>query len=215
MKVLGLVLLGILAFIVLLSFLLLFLPVKIRVKYDSSISLFLYSGILRMRVLPIKDNSLISRLLSRDPGKDEKKTPEKTKKRDASEPPSLPPLNGDTIKEYLSFALSAMGRLKRLISFPIFRVHALIATDDAYKTAGIYGRVCNGVALIYPIFRDNFKVKKCDISIDASFDKPACVTCDICVKIVPVVMLFCMIKILFAFRKLTKKMTPAEEKAAV
>ena len=147
------VLAGILAFILLI----LAARIGVMVQYSQD-GLFVYAlaGPVRVKVYP---------------------RPEKGPKKKKEKPPKAPdeekPKKGGAahkLKAGLSIIGPIMAQVKRRLVISELILHYTVATDDAAKTAFLYGGAHVAVSQILPMLRYHFRVKKQDVRIGADFD---------------------------------------------
>lgn len=73
--------------------------------------------------------------------------------------------------DYLHLAVEAMGRICRAIVIRRFKVHFTIATEDAAKTAMLFGASAAAVNLTLPWVEERIRIKKKDVFVQAAFDQ--------------------------------------------
>ena len=103
--------------------------------------------------------------------------PEQKPEKKKDKPPKVPkeeahPKGGalDKLKAGLSIIGPIMEQVKQRLTIAELTLHYTIATDDAAKTALLYGGAHMAVSQILPMVRYHFRVKRQDIQIKATFD---------------------------------------------
>jgi phosphate/sulfate permease len=156
------VLLGILATVVALFILSLPLRIRLMAQYDrDGPMVFAGLGPVRMKVYP-------------RPEKRHKK-PKKKKEKPKEEPetePEVPPKGGTVqqLKAGLSLVEPTWRQIRRRLVISELTLHYTVATEDAAKTALLFGAAHAAVSQILPMIRQNFRVKKQDVQIRADFE---------------------------------------------
>ena len=74
-------------------------------------------------------------------------------------------------KKLLPVALEAVGALKRKIRIDKLILHLTWAAKDPASAAMGYGAANASMGMLYPVLDQNFKIKKCDVQIDLSFER--------------------------------------------
>jgi hypothetical protein len=164
------ILLGLLAFVLLLVLLVLFVPVYGRVTYDGELRV-------RVRVLGVS----IALLPSEDEPEEKKPTSEKKK---PAKPSKTKELLGEVSRsfkedgvaatlhylgELAKLAGQAVGRVLHSITVDKLQLELIVADGDADTTAIRYGQVCG---VLYPAFTaiaGVIKVRKRDLRVEPNF----------------------------------------------
>ena len=210
----GKVILGILAFLLLVLLLILFTPVRVRFAYDQGdVTLRLKFGPVKLQVLPRPEKP-------EEPEKKPKKKPKKEKKEKPKKPKAK--INREQIFYALEKLPPILGRaLKRTCkSFWIkpLKVYLLVAGNDPADTAALYGRLEAGIAAGLPMLERVIRIKDEDIRLYPDFaqEKMDCIA-DVGVALRPwnivtmgVRALASLIKWYLGFRKLASP-PPVEE----
>lgn len=100
---------------------------------------------------------------------DKKKISKKTRKEEA---PKAEKKGGslDKLKEILSPAIKTLGRAVRYIRIDKLCGTVTLASDDAFKTAMMFGGAAAGAGILLPVLENNFKIRKKDIEVSADFE---------------------------------------------
>ncbi len=80
---------------------------------------------------------------------------------------------GGSLESLKDIILSALKTLSPAIkSIRIDKLYGKItlASDDAFKTAMMFGSSAAGVGILLPVLENNFKIKKKDIEVNADFE---------------------------------------------
>lgn len=162
--------------ILLLTVLLCLLPVGIRIKYDNDFSLFVSIGFINVRVIPAKQKKIrvsdySERKLERQRKRQQKKDAEKERKntagtkkekKDSVLAARLKNLDTapDMIEQLYDMLLIVSDKFAKRLTVKIFRLDAIIGSDNAAKTAILYGGACNAAMLISAFLDQHMTVKK-------------------------------------------------------
>jgi hypothetical protein len=146
----------VLAIILALILLLLATRISVTAQYDQAgVRVIAGFGLLRMKVYPRAE-------------KEEKKKKEKKPKADK---PKEKGGTVDKLKAGLSIIGPIFGQVKRRLVISELTLHYTVSMPDAAMTALAYGGAHMAADAILPMVRHNFKVKKQDIQIYASFEE--------------------------------------------
>ena len=164
----GKIILGILAFLLLVLLLILFTPVRVRFTYDQGdMALRLKFGPLRIQILPGPERSE----RPKKEKKESKKKPEKEKKEKPKKPKAK--INREQIFYALEKLPPILGRaLKRTwksIRIEPLKVYLLVAGNDPADTAVLYGRLEAGIAAGLPMLERVIRIKDEDIRLYPDF----------------------------------------------
>lgn len=83
--------------------------------------------------------------------------------------------NGGSIsalKDIILSALKTLGPAVKSIRIDKLCGRITIASNDAFKTAMLFGSSAAGVGILLPVLENNFKIKKKDIEVNADFEEP-------------------------------------------
>ena len=157
------VLIGILGAI--LGIFLLILPLRMGVMAQYSQDgplVYALAGPVRVKVYPRPEKG---------PRKKEKKKEKSPKAPDEEKPEKGGAV--DKLKAGLSIIGPIMERVRRRLVISELTLHYTVVTDDAAKTAFLFGGAHVAVSQILPMLRYHFRVKKQDVQIGADFDSGA------------------------------------------
>ncbi len=171
LKIIGFVLLGLLALVVIL----LLVPVRFRVRYAEELSAVLWVLFVPIRLAPKKEQ----------PDKPKKKTPAKAEKAEKPKKEKKDVLslkqhaeelkeNGvaaaiEWLKEVVQHVLEATDRLLAAITVTNLVARVDIAGEDAAQTALTYGKICGAAYPALGVVESKLKVKKQDVQIAPAF----------------------------------------------
>jgi len=102
------------------------------------------------------------------------KKPKKPKKRRPED--DLEAQKREKIKKLFEIAkigLDALGRLRRKITVNRLKIYALIASEDPYDAAVLYGYVNSALPVLTPLLEKAFNIKSSDIRTEVSFETTA------------------------------------------
>ncbi len=74
------------------------------------------------------------------------------------------------LKEIIMPAIKTLGKAIRAIRIDKLYGRITIASDDAFKTAMMFGASAAGSGILLPIMENNFKIRKKDIEVNADFE---------------------------------------------
>lgn len=160
----GKMILGILAGLLLLIVLILQIPVRVRFTYDQGdLTLRLRFGLVKMQLFPPPEK----------PEKREEKNPEEPKKK--KEKPKKP--RAKLSREQIFYALEklppilgrALKRTGRSIRIEPLKVWLLVAGNDPADTAVLYGRLEAALAAGLPALRNVIKIRDEDVRLYLDF----------------------------------------------
>ena len=162
--------------ILLLIVLLLILPVGIRIKYDNDFFLYVSIGFVRIKVIPSKQKKIrisdyserkLERQRKRQQKKDAKKEKKKavnTKKEKKDNVLTARLKNFDTapdmIEQLYDMLALVSDKFAKRLTVKIFKLDAIIGSDNAAKTAIIYGGACSLAGCISAFLDQHMKLKK-------------------------------------------------------
>lgn len=215
LKILGWALAGLLLFV----FVLLLLPVRTRVRFDGALQVWAGLGPVSLRVFPMKKKSKSEKEKAQAAEKKAAKKAQKEAKK-ASKPKKEKPkqkLTLEIICDYIRLGVEALGMLRRRLVLSNLTCHLNVASKDAAGTALLYGRISAAVSALYPIFQQNLRIKKTDITVDADFESEKLeILVDVTLAVCPLRLLVAGVILLFQFVKIRKKTKqinqPIEEK---
>lgn len=194
LKIIGWIFLGFLLFV----FLLLFLPVHTRVRYDGAVQVWCGLGPVSLRLFPLKKKA--------ERPKKEKTQAAETKSQPKKKKPAGQKLTWDTVCDYIRLALEALGAMRRRLVIRNLTCHVKVAVKDAAATALLYGRVAAGVSALYPVMERSLRVKKTDIAVDADFEgEKLDILADVTIAACPMRMLIAAVILLIRFLKIRRK----------
>ena len=191
----------------------LLLPVKVRLKYDKTLSVYAGLGTPFIKLYPAakkgkskgKKGKISSKPLP------DQKTPEAAEKSDIPEMMKGEKLSFDLVKQYLHLINEALGRLRRTIVISRLKARIIIAGSDAAKTALLYGGAAASVSALMPLAEQCFKIKGTDIEINAGFDGRGEVAVDIIFSAMIIKMLAAALKIFMKFRQIQNSSQKTEK----
>ena len=166
---------GILLFIVLLCL----LPVGIRIKYDKAFTLYVNIGFIRRRLIPAKQKKIrvsdyserkLEKQRKRQQRKAEKAEKKKKKKSAGKKAEKKDSVLVSRLK-HVDTAPDMIAQLCDMLSFTadkfakrlnvkVFRLDAIIGSDNAAKTAILYGGACSAAGCISAFLDQHMKLKK-------------------------------------------------------
>jgi len=148
---------GVLGGLFVLIFLILSVRLRLIAQYDrNGPKVIACAGPVRVQVYPRPEE-----------GPEDEKKKRKLKK----EPEKTPKKGGavDKFRAGLSVIGPMFGQVKRRLTISELTLYYTISTDDAAKTAMLYGGANLAVAQMLPMIRHHFRVKKQDMQIRADF----------------------------------------------
>ena len=162
---------GILLFIVLLCL----LPVGIRIKYDKAFCLYVNIGFVRRRFIPARQKKIrvsdySERNLEKQRKRNQKKAEKKKKKASGKKAEKKDSVlssrmkNIDTAPDMIAQLYDMLSftadKFAKRLSVKIFRLDATIGSDNAAKTAILYGGACSAAGCISAFLDQHMKLKK-------------------------------------------------------
>lgn len=177
LKLIGYVLLGLLALLVLL----LVVPVRLRVRYDTALAATLWVLFVPIRLLPKNETQNTEQQADKPQPKAEKPKPKKKSlKETLKESLSFEQHAADLkrngvvaaalwLKEIADRVLTATDRVLNAVTVTRLFARADIAQDDAAQTALTYGRVCATVFPALGLIESKLTVKRQDVQITPAF----------------------------------------------
>ena len=214
----GKIILGILAVLLLALILLLQIPVRVRAAYDQG------DLALRVRFGPLKIQLFPRPEQTEEPKKKPKKESKEKKKKEKPQKPKKP--KAKINREQIFYALEklppilgrALKRTGKSIRVEPLKVYLLVAGSDPADTALLYGRLEAALAAGLPALRRVIRIKDEDIRLYLDFTEQQmdCIA-DVGIALRPwslvtigVRALASLIKWFFGFRKLASPPPPAE-----
>jgi len=165
--------------ILLLLVILLIIPIGIRIKYDKDFSMFVTAGLIKVKILPAKQKKIrisdysekkLERQRRKQQKKEEKKAkkkkkPEATEEKEKKDSVLVSRLKNidtapDMIERLYDMLLIVSDKFAKRLTVKIFRLDAIIGSDNAAKTAILYGGACNAAMLISAFLDQHMTVKK-------------------------------------------------------
>ena len=173
--------------ILLLLVLLCLLPVGIRIKYDKEFSLYVSAGFIGFRVIPAKQKKIrisdySERKLERQRKRQKKKAAKKEKKeaegkkKEKKDSVLMTRLKNfdtapDMIEQLYDMLVLVSDKFAKRLTVKIFTLDAIIGSDNAAKTAILYGGACSAAGCISAFLDQHMNLKKRDkASINISPD---------------------------------------------
>jgi len=156
------VLVVILALVVALFILSLPLRMRLMAQYDKDGPLvFAGLGPVQIKVYPRPEK-----------GPKKPKTKKEKPKKEPEPEAEVPPKGGTVqqLKAGLSLIEPTWRQIRRRLIISEITLHYTVATEDAAKTALLFGGAHAAVAQILPMIRQNFRVKEQDVQIRADFE---------------------------------------------
>lgn len=137
--------------IVALVLLLLLVRIKFLVSYDASgFAAMLKILFYKMKIPP------------------EKKSKPKPVKKEQEEKKKGAPMS--ELKDVIGIGFKMLGKVLRTIRVDRLNAEVTIASDDAFKTAMMFGATAAGCGILIPPIENNFNIKKKSINVNADFD---------------------------------------------
>lgn len=103
-----------------------------------------------------------------------RKTPKQEKPRKNDISPSKPkPKRKGTLRdlvELLKLVIKTLGKLVKSIRVRDLKIDALIASDDPFKTAILFGTSGAAVGVLLPLIEQNFRVDRRTVNVNADFE---------------------------------------------
>jgi len=128
--------------------LLLLMRVKFRASYDSEgFRAYIKILFIKIKVPPEK--------------KKEEKKKEKGEKKGA-------PMS--ELKDIIGLGFKMLGKALKLIRIDNLSADVVIASDDAFKTAMLFGGAAAGCGILVPPIEENFNIRRKDINVNADFE---------------------------------------------
>ena len=161
--------------ILLLLILLLVIPIGIRIKYDKDFSLYVSAGFINVKLIParqkkirIKDYSkkkLEKQQKKKQKKEEKKKKPQKQEKKEKKDSVLVARLKNretapDMIEQLYDMLLIVSEKFAKRLTVKIFRLDATIGSDNAAKTAIIFGGATNAAMLISAFLDQHMTMKK-------------------------------------------------------
>ena len=164
--------------ILLLLFLLCLLPVGIRIKYDKEFFMYIAVGFVKIQKVPAKKKKIRvsdyskrklekeerkrKRKLAKKEKKKEKKSGKKAEKKDSVLVSKLKDKETRfATVEYLYDMLTLVAdKFAKRLTVKVFTLDAVIGSDNAAKTAVIYGSACSAAGCISAFLDQHMKLKK-------------------------------------------------------
>lgn len=163
--------------VLLLIVLLCLLPVGIRIKYDNEFYLYAGVGFIKVRLIPAKQKKIrisdySERKLERQRKRQQKKDAKKEKKRSAAKETKEKKdsvltarlKNFDTapdmIEQLYDMLSLVSDKFAKRLTVKFFQLDAVIGTDNAAKTAIIYGGACSLAGCISAFLDQHMNLKK-------------------------------------------------------
>ena len=163
---------GILLFLVLLCL----LPVGIRIKYDKDFYLYVSAGFIKIKVIPAKQKKIrisdySERKLERQRKKQQKKYAKKEKKKAAGAKKEkkdsvlVARLKNiytapDMIEQLYDMLILVSDKFAKRLTVKAFQLDAIIGSDNAAKTAILYGGACSAAGCISAFLDQHMSLKK-------------------------------------------------------
>ena len=181
LKIIGWIFLGFLLFV----FLLLFLPVHTRVRYDGAVQVWCGLGPVSLRLFPLKKKA--------ERPKKEKTQAAETKSQPKNKKTAGQKITLDTVCDYIRLALEALGAMRRRLVIRNLTCHVKVA-----------GKA--GVSALDPGMERSLRVKKTDIAVDADFEgEKLDILADVTIAACPMRMLIAAVILLIRFLKIRRK----------
>ncbi len=174
LKIIGFVLLGLLALLVIL----LLVPVRLRVRYETELAATLWVLCVPVRLASKKEKPKTEQKADKPkPKKDAKPGKEEKKKKDVlalKQHAKELKENGvaaavEWLKEVAQRVLKAADRLLAAITVTNLAARVDVAGEDAAQTALTYGKICGAVYPALGVVESKLKVKKQDVQIAPAF----------------------------------------------
>ena len=164
--------------VLLLLILLLVIPIGIRIKYDKEFSLYVSAGFINVKLIPARQKKIkikdytkehIEKQRRKQQKKEEKrarkKKPEKKEKKEKKDSVLAARLKNrdtalDTIEQLYDMLTIISDKFAKRLTVKIFRLDATIGSDNAAKTAIIYGGAANAAMLLSAFLDRHMTVKK-------------------------------------------------------
>ena len=207
------IILGILLFF----FLLLIIPVKVKLDFSGGV----FSAVVYYGFIKVFDSKKPKK---EKPKKEKPEKEEKTKKKkDTKSPSKISKLFAHkkaklgftgAVKFFLDVLKEVLQKLVwviRKIKFDRFKLNLVVASDDAATTAINYGYFCTGIYPILSLLCINTNLKLKEVNISADYEKTA-IDLDLCVRLKTRILYFLVlaIKLLNTYRKLIKEVNENE-----
>ena len=107
-------------------------------------------------------------LLPKKPKKPKKPKPEKAEKKPKKEK-KKPKITLDLAFTLARLALEAVSAFRKKLKVELFRLWLLIATQDPYQTATLYGSVSAALEALYPFAARALDIRERDVRVNADF----------------------------------------------
>lgn len=158
--------------IILLFVLLCLLPVGIRIKYEKEFCLYVSIGFINIKAIParkkkIKISDYSKRKLEKKQNKQDKKkkavtTGIKKEKKDSVLSARLKNIDTapDMIEQLYDMLALVSDRFARRLTVKVFTLDAMIGSDNAAKTAILYGGACSAAGCISSFLDQHMSLKK-------------------------------------------------------
>ena len=162
--------------ILLLLILLCLLPVGVRIKYDKEFYLYVSIGFIKVKLIPAKQKKIrisdysekkLERQRKKQQKKDAKKEKrrlmgEKKEKKDSVLVARLKNIDTapDMIEQLYDMLLLVSDKFTKRLTVKFFQLDALIGSDNAAKTAILYGGACSLAGCISAFLDQHMNLKK-------------------------------------------------------
>lgn len=164
--------------ILLLLLILLIIPVGIRIKYDKDFSLYIVAGFIKYRVIPGRQKKIkisdytekkmrrkAEKLRKKEEKKAKKKKPEDTEKKEKKDSVLVARLKNidtapDMIEELYDMLMIVSDKFAKRLTVKIFRLDAIIGSDNAAKTAILFGGAMSVASCISAFLDQHMNLKK-------------------------------------------------------
>jgi hypothetical protein len=154
--------------VVLVLFLLAWLPVGVELRYDGAVLVALRLGPVKIRLLPAKKKK--PKATKPKKQKKESKKPKKEKSKDAETKPTI----GGTIeaaKPLVRVAVDALRRFRHMLLFRDLTVHVTFGASNAADAAIGYGRAWAAIGCLTPMIDNVFHVRRRDYQAFVDYEK--------------------------------------------
>lgn len=152
--------------VLLVIFVLLLIPVSLRVKFDGRLEVFA-GHLFSFKVYPPKKKKT-------RPKKSKKNKTDTSKKRKIK----------TSIEDVIGLVKASLKTLKKLLKclrFKTFKLNITVSGSDAAKAAVNYGNVCMAISALYPVIEGKRKIKNADVSADLDYGGKTTLTADVTV----------------------------------
>lgn len=93
------------------------------------------------------------------------------KKQDEEKPKQKKKGNLKELVSLIKYALKALGKLVKSIRIRDLKIDALIASDDPFKTAILFGSSGATVGVLLPLLEHNFRIDQRSVNVNADFEE--------------------------------------------